>query len=168
MTRSALTKHERDFASRALTDLEVTGYPVAKLQDVDAETVSDATSSRFSDGTHKPKLGEGVTGWGSRLHTRTNGKTKPFDDGNGLCSPGQWPLERRRSQQSGVAQDIRTDLLKVLGAYIDFIGVYYQLAARRFTESPLSGSCVNDGRVALIRSFQSSTMRPREPDVQDR
>ena len=55
LTQNALSRHGRKFVPRALSDLEVTGNQMAKLQDADAESVSDATSSRFSDNTQKHK-----------------------------------------------------------------------------------------------------------------
>ena len=70
----------------------------------------EPTSDEDSDVDPKPRLGAGNLGLGAPLATMVAGRLRNFDDGNGLCTPGQWPPERRCADASGTARNISAAL----------------------------------------------------------
>ena len=64
------------------------------VMDIDATATSD--EERELGGRPRPPKGSGCWGIGRTLETRRKGLARPVVDGGGLCSPGRWPLARRR------------------------------------------------------------------------
>ena len=63
--------------------------------------IEDEKSVNDSDGDPGPRVGAGVTPSYRPLTVTLGGKPKPFDDGQGLRSPGRWPPEHRVADKSG-------------------------------------------------------------------
>jgi hypothetical protein len=71
---------------------------------MDLDGGTDIETSDDEDGIARSRLGDGPCGVGMPLQVRMAGKTKPFSDGAGLCSPGIWePAKRRDSSELGLA-----------------------------------------------------------------
>ena len=68
------------------------------------------------NGMRRPKRGEGWWGYGPTLLPLRKGVPKPFTDGAGLCSPGRWPVSRRKLPDNELAQKLRATVLDGLKA----------------------------------------------------
>ena len=73
--------------------------------DVDPTATSD--EERELEGRPRPPKGAGWWGIGRPLETRRKGLARPVVDGGGLCSPGRWPLARRRLPNGPLLTAIR-------------------------------------------------------------
>mgnify|MGYP003333509867 CR=1 FL=1 len=67
-----------------------------------------------ADNMRRPKKGEGWWGVGHTMLALRKGIPKPFVDGAGLCSPGRWPVTRRRLPNDAVAMELQQTTLKAL------------------------------------------------------
>ena len=65
-------------------------------------------------GIRRPQRGEGYWGSGPPLRIPRKGKHRDFVDGAGLCSPGQWPKDRRRLPGDNIAAQLQRILLEGL------------------------------------------------------
>ena len=76
----------------------------------------DVTSNEESElgGLERPKRGRGWLGVGPTLLLLRKGISQPFIDGAGLCSPGRWPIDRRRLPDNDLARQLRTIVTQVL------------------------------------------------------
>ena len=65
-------------------------------------------------GTRRPRKGEGWCGVGPTLMPLRKGVPKPFVDGAGHCSPGRWPIGRRRIPENDIASKLQGIVEKAL------------------------------------------------------
>ena len=132
------------------------GAMLKSRQEVEADNEPD--SELDEDGVPKPPFGSGLLGFGRQLSIRVNGREKPFEDGAGLCSPGRWPPERRGTDETGFAWEVRVGLLKMLAGSVDIKKVLYGLACGHFKASPFPEKLVLRGRqhwLLVLRKFGS-------------
>ena len=80
---------------------------------IDPGTVTSDEEAELP-GTRRPKKGEGWWGHGHTMLSLRKGIPKPFCDGAGLCSPGRWPIQRRRLPDNDIAIELQQILLKAL------------------------------------------------------
>lgn len=74
------------------------GISSAAQEDTSASAcVEDGALVEDEDGLCKPRRGAGVWGFGAPLHSWLMGKKRAFTEGAGVCSPGRWAPESRRS-----------------------------------------------------------------------
>ena len=99
---------------------------------------ADETSDEDEEGARRPKLGEGLWGFGPQLGAQGHGQVKRrcFADGADLCSPGRWAPASRSVDQSRLFANLRMRLLKFLHEHCDVRKVLFTLACGRYKESP--------------------------------
>ena len=94
--------------------LELDQYLPKTRIDKGTETTDEETEL---PGTKRPKKGEGWWGVGPTLLPLRKGAPKPFVDGAGLCSPGRWPVTRRRLPNNDLATKLQKIVLDRLKEY---------------------------------------------------
>ena len=83
------------------------------------------------------------------------GKPKPFDDGQGLCSPGRWPPEHRVADKSGMASKLKVALLKTLQEKISMKHTLLQLACNKVTTCPFGVDLIRSGKAVVIEQLMA-------------
>lgn len=110
------------------------------------------TSSDDEDGVRRPKVGEGHQGIGAPLSVEVAGRSKPFHDGGGLCSPGRWPPSQRSYYLSALGAHLRMRWAKILygrlecSKHFDLKEAFCQMACGRIRACPFSQSMIDEGR----------------------
>mgnify|MGYP003318891647 CR=1 FL=1 len=79
-----------------------------KDQDIEQDATTD--EEKELNNMKRPKRGEGWWGQGPPIRTWRKSVQRDFVDGAGLCSPGRWPVQRRRLPEGHLV----TRLKKVL------------------------------------------------------
>ena len=83
---------------------------------IDPGTITSDEESEMP-GTRRPKKGEGWWGHGHTMLSLRKGIPKPFCDGAGLCSPGRWPIQRRRLPNKDIAIELQQITEATRGIY---------------------------------------------------
>ena len=99
------TLDEIGIGSPSKNELELDEF-MPKDQEVEQDVTSDGESEL--GGLKHPKRDRGWWGVGPTLLPFRKGFPKPFTDGAGLCSPGRWPIDRRRLPDKDLARQLRT------------------------------------------------------------
>ena len=146
----------------------------------DQEVEQDVTSDEESElgGMTRPKRGRGWLGVGPTLLPLRKGTPQPFTDGAGLCSPGRWPIDRRRLPDDDLAQQLKSIVAKGLKACEDRFrsgpkpkDLRHLLAAisvGKVTGQPFPEDMVSTVRADLCLALQAAGIGdglPREGDV---
>ena len=77
--------------------------PVDQVEGQEGDPEGEPTSSEEEDGFRRPLLKDHQGGSGEPIYTDVGGRSKPFQDGCGLCSPGRWhPSKRNPPSAFGV------------------------------------------------------------------
>ena len=118
-----------------------------EIWNVDAD---EATSDDVEPRIPKPRRGAGRIGAGSPILVQYQGKTRPFADGAGLCSPGRWLPEQRSVDD--VATKMRSSLLGLLDAELDTLNLACSLALGRHAVCPFSEDLLREGRRRLMQT----------------
>ena len=120
------------------------------------------------DATGAPRNTEGWVGRGLARRVVTMGRTRPFQDGGGMCSPGRWSKEQRRLPgepgRTGfrVLKQLMKDYwAKKSGGRFDLLGFILRLAAGHFTECPFGPDFIKEALDAMAKAFGLG-----EPDLE--
>ena len=125
----------------------------------DSSSVSDTggvlveDSDEDEDGFPKQRYGSGVLSLGPPLNCTLMGKTRPFVDGAGLCSPGRWCPEDRRDESDdgrlGMAHECFLELQRLLRDRMDPHRLMLELACGRHLASPFNEDLLAAGFSAI-------------------
>ena len=113
--------------------------------------------------------GEGPRGIGPPLMTWKKGQPRELADGGGLCSPGKWPLNRRRYENGEASSELRAVILKALDSLGDVSAqrrLVFELAAGRFGVSPFPEEMVSGVRRDWA-AMLAARGHPRSPSPVD-
>ena len=155
-----------------------------ELQDFapkDREVPGDATSEEETElkGTKRPARGKGWWCVGPTLLPLRKGVPKPFVDGAGLCSPGRWPVQRRRLPSNEIATKLQDIVLKGLFKFEkelraqknprDLRHVLLTIAVGRMDKQPFPKKLILEVRADLrlaLREAGFGDGLPQEGDVE--
>ena len=111
----------------------------------------------------------GPRGIGPPLMTWKKGQPRELADGGGLCSPGKWPLNRRRYENGEASSELRAVILKALDSLGDGSAqrrLVFELAAGRFGVSPFPEEMVSGVRRDWA-AMLAARGHPRSPSPVD-
>ena len=118
-----------------------------------SQALEAPSSSEEEEGVKKPLLKDHLPGNGPPLTATWSGKTRELHDGAGLCSPGRWLPQNRKSckwsQATPLASKLSLLLVEALG---DPALVCFKLACGKCSESPFSPDIIQQGRRLLAES----------------
>ena len=117
-------------------------------------TSEHETSDEDECGELRVPAGQGVRGVGVPLSVHIGGRYKPFADGAGLCSPGNWAPEQRREQHSWLRREwLLMSMKQLLHKQMNVKKIVCELAAGRWSESPFNPALLEAGRALLAQSL---------------
>ena len=158
--------------------LDVIGIdrPIKDMPEVEQDVTSDEESEL--GGMARPKRGRGWLGVGPALLPLRKGVPQPFTDGAGPCSPGRWPIERRRLPDNDLAQQLKSIVAKGLKACEDRFRsgpkpkdlrhLLDEISVGKVTGQPFREDIVGTVRADLCLALQAAGIGdglPREGDV---
>ena len=95
-------KLDRLGVNRPIKDeLELDAFNFKEPEVEQSETTDEETELNNHP---RPKKGHGCWGHGPTLLALRKGTPKPFADGAGMCSPGRWPVARRKLPDNDLAK----------------------------------------------------------------
>ena len=124
------------------------------------DVVQEQSSDEDEDGMQKPLKGSGMWGRGPCMRKTMLGKTEEFADGFGLCSPGRWPPQMRRSAQDapqlGFMEQIGVELHKILENCMNVRDLAMRFAAGKICSCPFSKETIEHGRELIFAALEDA------------
>ena len=114
--------------------------------------------SQSEDEPGQAPRGSGWRGTGPPLTTGSGSATRELHDGAGLCSPGRWPLDKRRLPDNDTLNTAR-DMVKNFVTRHLSTDLFAKLACGRVKSCPFEDGLV-DLREELYRLFQQAGSNP--------
>ena len=155
-------------------ELDVGSYKPEEF-DVPAEVTSDEESELGN--LARPRKGAGWWGQGPPINASKKSVLRDFVDGGGLCSPGRWPMDRRRLPNGYLVKRLRTiildgfrkaaDNLKKDGKVMDLKKLLVVLSLGHYKDQPFDPKIVEevqDGLRRALREGGHGDGLPREGD----
>ena len=128
------------------------------IMNEDAEIEVEINSGEEENGFAKPKLGFRNWGTGAPRTAIFLGKEKMFADGFGLCSPGHWAPQHRKSAAEepklAFCESLWIKFRKLLASTLDMRNLAFKLVAGHVHESPFSNELLDDIRVSLFTTLR--------------
>ena len=156
-------------------ELEIADF-APKVKVIEGDKTSEEETEL--NGKKRPKKGAGWWGHGHTMLPLRKGIPKPFTDGAGLCSPGRWPIDRRRLPSNDIAMELQQILLKALFDFeadlkknkqMDLRHVLLKTAVGKMTEQPFPKEMIamlrSRLRDALVRAGYDAGL-PRDGDTE--
>ena len=113
----------------------------------------------------------GKVGRGAPSTTILAGKRRTFTDGAGLCSPGRWPPERRRTAVSDpdlvIAQKSFSVLSDLIAKELDYNKVLCALATGRCAQCPIPDAVLQKAKAALLSTVGTGAEKDQLERVPD-
>ena len=124
------------------------------------DVVQEQSSDEDEDGMQKPLKGSGLWGRGPCMRKTMLGKTEEFADGFGLCSPGRWRPQMRRSAQDapqlGFMEQIGVELHKILENCMNVRDLAMRFAAGKICSCPFSKETIEHGRELIFAALEDA------------
>ena len=103
--RKATDEIEAKSSKRPIKD----GIDIGPDEPAEFEVPNELTTDEETEhpGTISPKKGAGWWGFGPPIRPLKKGIPRDSVDGGGLCSPGRWPIDRRRVPEDFTAERLQ-------------------------------------------------------------
>ena len=112
------------------------------------QRVSSSVDTDLLDGEEESAwFHQAVGGCGPPLKSHMMGKSKPFVDGSGLCSPGRWSPCARHVKPIGA--QCFAGLQTVLDKHTDGRRLLFELACKKHVDQPFPAALVKEAREAV-------------------
>ena len=128
------------------------------------QTVEEPESQSEDEPGQEPR-GAGWRGMEPPLTTGSGPATREIHDGAGLCSPGRWPIEKRRLPDNEVNDETRR-MLKDFAAQHLSTDLFAKLACGRIESCP-SGESLRELRDDVCKMFQREGAQPRKRETDE-